>query len=397
MTKPEKSMTGGKQEIVRNLYGLAFEERASFKDTYGGEAGHVFLECVQVRPRDRDSKTVIVFSHPVGGGAFLPIMSALARAGHHVVYVNTRYRGNDSALIMEKCVVDLGAAIRDAKRRFGYERIVLGGWSGGGSLALFYQEQAVRPTITATPAGDAVDLAGAGLVPGDAIFLVAAHLSRAVTLTEWIDASILDEADPSRRDPELDLYGNPPRHEPPYGVAFVERYRTAQIARNGRITAWVRDALDELRKRGRPNDERGFVVHGTMADPRWLDASLEPNGRKPGLCYLGDPRVVNDGPVGLARFSTLRSWLSQWSFEESRANGERNAASVSVPTLVVANGADDAVPPSHMQRLYAAISHADKAMHEVAGASHYYLGQPAELAECVEIFSRWLAAREDDR
>jgi pimeloyl-ACP methyl ester carboxylesterase len=390
-------MAAGKQEIVRNLYCVAFEERAAFKDTYGGEAGHVFLECVQVRPRDRDSKTVVVFSHPVGGGAFLPIMSALARAGHHVVYVNTRYRGNDTALIMEKCVVDLGAAIRDAKRRFGYERIVLGGWSGGGSLALFYQEQAVRPTITATPAGDAVDLAGAGLEPGDAIFLVAAHLSRAVTLTEWIDASILDEADASRRDPELDLYGNPPRHAPPFSATFLARYRAAQIERNRRITAWVRHELDELRECGRLDDERGFVVHGTMADPRWLDPSLEPNGRKPGLCYLGDPRVVNDGPVGLARFSTLRSWLSQWSFEESRANGERNAASVAVPTLVVANGADDAVPPSHMQRLYAAIPHADKEMHEVTGASHYYLGQPAELAECVEIFSRWLAAREDDR
>ena len=125
-------MVPTKHEIVRSIYGVAFEERASFKDTYGGEAGHVFLECVQIRPRDRESKTAVVFSHPIGGGAFLPIMAALARAGHHVVYVNTRYRGNDTALVMEKCLLDLGAAIRDAKRRFGYERIVLGGWSGGG-------------------------------------------------------------------------------------------------------------------------------------------------------------------------------------------------------------------------------------------------------------------------
>jgi len=68
---------------------------------------------------------------------------------------------------------------------------------------------------------------------------------------------------------------------------------------------------------------------------------------------------------------------------------------VSAPTLLVSNGADDAVPPSHMQRLYAAIPHADKERHEVAGASHYYLGQPTELAECVEIFSRWAATLED--
>ena len=390
-------MAPTKHEVSRTIYGIAFEERAAFKDTYGGEAGHVFLECVLVRPRDRESKTAVVFSHPIGGGAFLPIMSALARAGHHVMYANTRYRGNDSALIMEKCVVDLGAAIRDAKRRFGYERIVLGGWSGGGSLALFYQEQATCPTLTATPAGDPIDLAGARLVPGDAMFLVAAHLSRAVTLTEWIDASILDESKPAARDPSLDLYAEPPRNAPPYSPAFVHRYRAAQIARNRRITALVHERLADLRKCGRVHDEHAFVVHGTMADPRWLDPALEPNGRKPGLCYLGDPRVVNDGPVGLARFSTLRSWLSQWSIEESRANGEKNARNVVVPTLVVVNGADDAVPASHMPKIHAAIAHADKELHEVAGASHYYLGQPSELAECVGIYDRWAARLAFDR
>ena len=390
-------MSPSKHEIVRNVYGVAFEERAAFKDTYGGEAGHVFLECVQLRPRDRDAKTAVVFSHPIGGGAFLPIMSALARAGHHVVYVNTRYRGNDTALVMEKCLVDLAAAIRDAQKRFGYERIVLGGWSGGGSLALFYQEQALRPSIEATPAGDPVDIRGASLVPGNAVFLVAAHLSRAVTLTDWMDPSILDESRAHAREPELSLYGDPPRNVPPYTATFVERYRQAQIARNRRITAWVRERLEELARRGRKNDELGFVVHGTMADPRWLDPTLEPNGREPGLCYLGDPRTVNDGPVGLARFSTLRSWLSQWSFDESRAHGERNAAAVTVPALVVANGADDAVPPSHMTRLHAALASRDKEMHVVAGASHYYLGQAAQLAECVALFSSWATRHELDR
>jgi pimeloyl-ACP methyl ester carboxylesterase len=334
---------------------------------------------------------VIVFSHPIGGGAFLPIMSALARAGHHVIYANTRYRGNDSALIMEKCVVDLGAAIRDMKDRFGYEKIVLGGWSGGGSLALFYQDQAVTPTITATPANDPIDFASAGLVAGDALFLVAAHLSRAVTLTEWMDASILDEDRPFDRDPSLDLYAAGSTSKPPYPPAFVEMYREAQIARNRRITARVHEQLAALRSAGRTAEERGFVVHGTMADPRWLDATLEPNGRTPGRCYLGDPRVANDGPVGLARFCTLRSWLSQWSYDESRAHGEKNAANTHVPTLVVANGADDAVPPSHMRRLFAAIPHADKESHEVPGAGHYYVGQPDALAACVKIYSGWLA------
>ena len=46
-------------------------------------------------------------------------------------------------------------------------------------------------------------------------------------------------------------------------------------------------------------------------DPRWLDPSLEPNQRKPGRCFLGDPRVANNAPTGLARFCSAKSWLSQ--------------------------------------------------------------------------------------
>ena len=37
------------------------------------------------------------------------------------------------------------------------------GWSGGGSLSLFYQAQAERPSITHTPAGDPYDLTDARL------------------------------------------------------------------------------------------------------------------------------------------------------------------------------------------------------------------------------------------
>jgi pimeloyl-ACP methyl ester carboxylesterase len=378
--------------VVRHPYMIGFSEQAAFKETYGGVPGRVFVEAMQVRPADRDSKTAIVFSHPIGGGSFLPIMTGLAAAGHHVVYVNTRYRGNDSALIMEKCVLDLGAAVRDLRERFGYDKIVLGGWSGGGSQALFYQEQAERPTIKHTPAGDPLDLSAEALPPADAIFLVAAHVSRAVTLTEWMDPSISDERDPGRRDRELNLFdaGNP--NQPPYGAAFVERYRAAQVERNRRITRWVQAKLAALRDAGRGDEEFGFTVHGTMADPRWLDPTLDPNDRPVGTSHQGDPRIANDGPIGLARFCTLRSWLSQWSFDESNAHGERNGRNTHVPTLVVGNGADLACPRSHTKRLFDAIPHDDKEMHEIPNASHYYTGQPDEMARCIGIYSKWLQA-----
>src|SRR4051812_15168983 len=146
-----------RHRIAREPYPIVFMEEAAFKDTYGGAEGAVLLEAQRIRPVDVESDTVILFMHPVGGGTYLPLVTELAKQGHHVIYANSRYRGADFALIMEKVVVDLGQAIADAKRRFGYEHVVLAGWSGGGALSLYYPQQAEHPTGAAPPAGGPPD------------------------------------------------------------------------------------------------------------------------------------------------------------------------------------------------------------------------------------------------
>lgn len=379
--------------IVREPYGVVHTDPDPMKDTYGGSTGVVFVECMRIRPEHGDSDTVVVFSHPVGGGAFLPMVNALARAGTHIIYCNPRYRGNDSALIMEKCLLDLGACIRDLKERFGYSKVVLGGWSGGGSLSLFYQDQAEHPTITETPAGDPLDLTAVDLIPADGIMLLAAHISRAVTSTEWLDPSITDESRPFERDVELNLYDPANPNQPPYSDAFVARFRAAQLARNRRITAWVKETLASLKADPDGVPERPFIVYGTMADVRWLDPAQDPSDRPVGTCYLGDPKTVNDGPVGLARFTTLRSWLSQWSYDETRADGLGNASRISCPVLVVNNTADLACTPSHAQRLYDAIGHDDKELHQIEGADHYYTVSRDKVHEAVAVVQDWLSRK----
>jgi pimeloyl-ACP methyl ester carboxylesterase len=379
--------------IAREPYGFVHADSGRLKETYGGPAGQVFVECMRIRPEDRDADTVIIFSHPIGGGSFLPLVTSLAHAGHHVIYCNPRYRGNDTALIMEKCVLDLGACIADAKNRFGYEKVVLGGWSGGGSLSLFYQDQAENPTITETPAGDPADLAGAGLVPADAILLLAAHVSRSHTMTEWIDPSILDEDRPLDRDTELNIYDPACPNRPPYTPEFVAQFRAAQVARNRRITDRVLAQLAEIKAGPDPDAERCFVVQGTMSDVRWLDPSQDPSDRTPGTCYLGDPKIANDGPVGLGRFTTLRSWLSQWSYDKSRADGTGNASRITCPVLVISNSADLACTPSHAQRLFDAVGSEDKQMVTIKGADHYYIERPDLLPQAVKQVSDWTGAR----
>lgn len=375
-------------DYERIPYLIVFDESAGFKDTYAGMIGKVVVEAQLLKPTT-PSDAVAIFSHPIGGGSYLPMPGALARLGVHVIYANTRYRGNDTALILEKTLLDLGAAVRDAKERLGYKRVYLGGWSGGGAMSLYYQAQAQSPWVTATPAGDGPDLTQAGLIPADGVMLLAAHLSRNLTLTEWIDPSVLDESRPFDRDNDLNLYG-PLAPKPPYDAAYLERFRAAQIARNRRITAWVKAELQALRDAGRPNDERCFTVQGTMADPRFLDPLVDPSDRKPNWCYLGDPQVVNDGPVGLARFSTLRSWLSQWSYDDSHGHGLRCAEKLTVPLLIIENSADDACTPSHAARLMAAAKHAPQEHHVIHGANHYYFGQPALAAQSASLAKAWI-------
>lgn len=369
----------------------SFREPVTVRDTYGGIAGVVGLQAHHLKP-DTPSDTVVIFMHPMGIMHYLPMPMGLAAAGVHCLTAVSRYPNNDNALIMEKVLVDLGEWVRYAREHLGYRNVVLGGWSGGGSLSLFYQQQALRHDITATPAGDPVDLSR--LTPVDGMMLLAAHVSRSGTLTEWLDPSVIDEADPARRDPAWNLYADPPPARPPYPAGWVAEFRARQIERNRRITSWARQELTSARLRDGPHAERAFIVHGTMADPRWLDPSLDPNDRKPGQCYLGDPRLINDSPGGLGRYSTLRSWLSQWGIDTSRADGIACGADCRIPTLVVGNSADDACTPSHTQRLFDAVAATDKVMHTIRGATHYYAFQPDKLAEAVRVVQEWLRSRD---
>ena len=380
---------------ARHLQIVSFRENVKATEVYGfaGNSGMVNLEG-QLLASDTQSRSVMIFMHPTSTLQLLPMPMALADAGFHVLCPGSRYARNDSALIMEKVVLDLGAWIRHAREVLGYEKVVLVGWSGGGSLSLFYQAEAEAPSITQTPAGDPVDLTSADLTAADAVIFIAAHLSRAETLTEWLDPSVLDETDPDRRDPEFDIYSPDCPHQPPYAPEFVARFRAAQVARNRRITDWCLETLETLRARGGAEVERAFVTHRTMCDLRWRDLTLDPNGRRPDWTYMGHPETVNVGPVGLARYSSLRSWLSQWSYDLSNAKGPKNAARIRrTPVLQIVNGADDAVPASHNPTIRDALATPDSTYVEIGEATHYYLGQPDKLATCIDTVRDWCSAR----
>jgi pimeloyl-ACP methyl ester carboxylesterase len=335
---------------------------------------------------ERPSRTVVVIVHPASNFLGHYLLAPLAARGIDAVGLTTRYLGNDSTLIMENCALDVGAAIGFLRER-GYDHVALVGNSGGGGLSAFFQSQAESPTVTKTPAGDPPDLTGLTMSPADALIELMAHPGRALVLADWLDPAVLDEHDPSQRDPDLDLFSG--RIKPPYSAGFIMEYRAAQRARMRRITATVKDSLARLEAAPGSLSDLPFVVHGTTADPRFLDVTLDPSDREPGTLW-GPTAEANMMPASLAHYSSLRSWLSQWSLDDSNADGPRSLTRTSAPTLIAYGTADQVCFPSYAIDMYDAVPHGNKQLVSIAGGTHYLQGQPQHTAELADIVVRWL-------
>ena len=100
---------------------VSYDEKSELRETYGfaGSQSKVNLEGILIRPRGGSSDTLFVMMHPASTLQLLPVPRAAARAGTHVLCAGSRYARNDSALIMEKVVLDLGAYVAHAKTRTG--------------------------------------------------------------------------------------------------------------------------------------------------------------------------------------------------------------------------------------------------------------------------------------
>ena len=336
--------------------------------------------------RAPDSAVAAIVVHPTSNFMGHYLMPHLPAAGVSLLALNTRYVANDSMLLFERVIQDLGAGVRFLRGE-GFRKIVLLGNSGGASTVALYQAEAETLTIADTPAGDPIDVAPEDLPPADGIALFGAHPGRMHIMEAWIDASVIDEADPLSADPALDVYD--PAHGPPFSAGFVARVRAAQKARTARITARARARLRHLRARADGPGDEAFVVYRTMADPRVLDRTLDPNDRPPESIW-GDPRAINYGANNVGRFTTLTSWLSQWS-AESRADGPRCLARTSVPVLNLEFSADSAVFPGDV-RLWSEAAGDRETYRKIVGATHYMDGQPELLAETVETIASWAKA-----
>lgn len=214
-----------------------------------------------------------------------------------------------------------------------------------------------------------------------------AHKGRPEVLTAWMDASVVDEADPTRTDPALDPFNLD--NGPPYAPDFIHRYRAAQIARNHRITDWAKAELQRLNAAGVPDIL--FPLYRTWADLRFMDPAIDPSDRPCPGCYRGHPKDANRYP-GIGRANSLRTWLSMWSLSDSKCQGGQQLAKVEVPALVVQSTADMGVFPSDARAIHAALAAKDKSLELIRGA-HYFEDSEQNRGAMVDLVCAWIAAR----
>jgi len=352
--------------------------------------------------------TVACLMHPRANFSRHYAVPGLLDAGVAVLCQNSRWLNNDATLVHERLLLDVAEGLRAVRERF--DRVVLIGNSGGGSLYTFYLSQALAPPgerLTHTAVGDALDLNHAELPAADAMVYLAAHPGEGHFLLHCIDPSVVDEGDPVACDPALDLYEptngfEEPPAESRYEPAFLAAYREGQRARVERLDGMARARLARRRaararflRTGSAADRRAatasdyLLVYRTDADPRCVDLSLDPSTRDYGSLWGRRPDVLNYGPVGFARVVTPEAWLSTWSALSSRAEIAATGGRMTLPALHVAYAADNAIFPSDHERIVRSLGSPSLERVELQ-ADHY--GFPVEKGRepAVEAIAEWL-------
>jgi acetyl esterase/lipase len=368
-------------EIVREFVGLP-----SGLLVRAGAGGHP-CQGIYHHPAGRRPTTAFIATHYNVDFSEHYLAAYLAERGFGFLGWNTRFRGDEAHFLLDHALADIGTGVRWLREQRGTERVVLLGNSGGGSLMAAYQSQATEHTIepvTGMRALQAIE----DLPPGDLFVALAAHRGRPEVLTNWLDGSVTDEADPLSVDPDLDPYDR--QNGPPFSPEFVVRYRTAQRARNERITDWALDRLDRLA--GTRARDRLFTLPRTWADLRMIDPSIEPSDRRPNWCYLGDPVKANYGVFGIGAVSTLRTWLSMWSLRTSQCTAAPHLARITVPSLVIQATADTGVFDSDARSLYDALAAEDKSLAAIR-ADHYLLEPAGARTQAADLVTTWVTSR----
>lgn len=389
---------------------------------FGKSRGILYMPA-QGKPR-----AVVIMAHPRADFSMHYSIPFWVDAGFAAFGFNTRYLNNDAMMIHESLLLDLAAGIRFLREEAGFEKIVMLGNSGGGSLFAYYDAQARTPAggrVSAPPGGGGPDLNKFDLPCADGYIALAAHPGQGMVLMSCLDAAVVDENDPLASDAALDMYDEhngfrSPPEQSRYAPEFVGRYRAAQVARCARIDAIARRHIAEAnhgRAAMRAQDfaassadnrnysaRRGMaphyiVVYRTQANLNYLDLTIDPSERAVGSIISPRPDLANYSAFGLGRIVTPDAWLSTWSGLSSYAKMSVNLPKVTVPTLVVGAAGDQDIFNSDVRAEFEASGASDKTIGFIEGADHFmrsggtkaHLGDPRP--RLMKVLTQWTRER----
>lgn len=360
--------------------------------------------------------TVVTIMHPRQDVTFHALVPYLLHAGLAVWTQGSRMPNNDLNLIHEQAIIDFAAG-HVFLREQGFDRVVVLGHSGGGTLGAFYIQQASRAPgdrLTHTPSGRPIPLAETEMPVPDGFVPLAPHPGQGALLARVIDPSVVNESDPLSIDPRLSAF-NPANgfreapEESEFSARFVEDYRAAQRARIARIDevaadlAHRRGAARSAQRASRDVELRRaglapalIPVYRTDADLRNIDLRLDPNKRPYGSLFGRRPDLTNHGLVGFGRLSTAEAWMSTWSTNTTNADFETCISGCHVPTLLIEFTGDQASFPADIERFRRASPATDLTVMAVDG-THFGdrldPGSPTGNELAAKVITGWIAER----
>ena len=404
-----------------NLASDVQSEIVPIKAQDGGESRGVVYQKGSQQP-----ETVVMVIHPRTDSTRHYAIPGLVEAGFAAFGHNTRWLNNDIETIHEKLALDVAAAVKTFRER-GYKHVVLLGNSGGGALYTFYQAQAARPgqRVTATPAGDPPDLNEFDMPEVDAVIQLATHAGPGRFLQNCIDPSVTDEHDSLSVDPRLDMYDPDNGYRSPpepttFSAEFLERYRAGQRIRVQRLDAIARQSIDEQRRaeallassrftqlsardqlklRQRAAAGTIMTIWRTMADPGYVDLSIDPSDRDRGSIRSTNPETYNVTEFGYARVLTPRAWLSSWSGGACQVDTIEMSRHVTVPTLHIGARCDrEVLPQKDTIPIFENTSGHDKTLVWIEGADPFFrpsphTGKGDERDRTLSAIANWLRER----
>lgn len=197
----------------------------------------------------------------------------IAQRGYRVLCANTSTSksgffsdDNEDAILL-----NIKAGVVYLRKYPAVRKIVLYGHSGGGATMASYQNIAENGLKACQGPEKLIKCSDslAGMPPADGVMMIDSTWGEASSLLFSLDPSVIDENNPERRDPALDMY-NPKNGYDSKGSTYSDSFKSLFFAKTrDRMNALIAKAQDRLQKiqsgQGHYTDDEPFLIPGSRS------------------------------------------------------------------------------------------------------------------------------------